>query len=427
MTAWRLCSGRGTFTVKNRRRFSMMAGLVLVTAVAIVPVAAQDQDAVPRLSITPVGVEGNFFDIVLSPGEQRQLTVELGNFGAETVEARTYAADVRTVSNGGFDAELAGEPVSGTTTWLDYPDETFELAAGERRQRDVTVTAPADAQPGEYITSLVIQNAEPVALGDATPGAGFGFNQVLRQVIAVAIEIPGPREPGLEIGEATYQTTAAGAALQVAVTNAGNVHLSPDAEIVLRTVDGGEVTRASVEMGSFYTETATTIAIGLLQPLEPGEYRVSVTLREDGVPDADPIEVMRDDLPLIVAAPDVSGTPAPETIAIESVAVNELRDADGTLQAVEVLATIDNPGAPIAGARLTLTVERDGELVEEYVLGSSLSFPAGSADFRQRYVPIEGWAPGTYDFSVTLEATDPNTGALVELTTVQSETTVTVA
>jgi hypothetical protein len=405
----------------------MLAGLVLVATMAIVPVAAQDQDTAPRLSITPVGVDGSYFAFELSPGEQRELAVELGNFGSEMVEVRTYAADVLTQTNGGFGAKLAGEPVSGTTTWVDYPDDTFEMKAGEKRVQGFKVTVPDGAHPGEYITSLVIQNAEPVGIGDATPGAGFSVNQVLRQVIAVAITIPGLREPGLEIGEVSYQATAAATGLYVAVTNSGNVHLSPDAEIVLRDANGSEVTRASMTMGSFYSETSTSIVVGLLQPLDPGEYRVSVTLSEDGIPNTDPIKVTRDDLLLTVAAPEVSGTPAPETIGIESVAVNELRDAGDSLQAVEVLATIDNPGAPVSGAQLTLTVERDGALVEEYVLGSSLSFPTGSAEFRQRYVPIEGWTPGTYSFSVTLAATDPNTGELVELTTVEAATTVTVS
>jgi hypothetical protein len=403
-----------------------LTGLLMMAVAAIAPVAVQAQDAAPRLGITPVGVEGNFFDLTMSPGEKRELTVQLGNYGSEAIEIRTFAADVVTLTNGGFDAKVAGDPVSGATDWLNYGDETFELDAGETRQRDFTVTVPSDAEPGEYITSLVIQTAEPVAVGNATPGAAFGINQLIRQAIAVAITIPGPREPGIEIGDVIYQESGTAARLQVAVTNSGNVHLSPDAEIVLESKDGAEVTRATVEMSTIYTGTSTFVEVGLLQPLTPGQYLVSVALAEEDVPDTKPITVTQEDIPLTVEAPEVSGTPTPERIAIESVAVSEARGADDKLQAVEIVTTIDNPGAAVSGAQLTLTVERDGELVEEFVLGSSLSFPQGSAEFRQRYVPLEGWEPGIYTFTVTLEATDPNTGGLVELSTVASETTVTV-
>ena len=68
----------------------------------------------------------------------------------------------------------------------------------------------------------------------------------------------------------------------------------------------------------------------------------------------------------------------------------------------------------------------DGEPVEELELGSSLTFPAGIAQFQQRYFPMEGWTPGVYEFAITLDSIDPNTGEPVTLDTVVAATTVTV-
>ena len=195
---------------------------------------------------------------------------------------------------------------------------------------------------------------------------------------------------------------------------------SPAGEIILKDESGNIVTRASVAMDSVYAGHETLVELPLIQPLEPGDYTVSLSLEAEGASASD------EAIPFSVDEPEVSGTPASVGVAIDSVAVNETRAADDALQAVEIVTTIENGGASVSDAQLTLTVERDDELVEEYVLGSSLSFPEGSTEFRQRYVPLEGWEPGTYTFSVTLEATDPNTDESVQLSTAEAETTVTV-
>jgi hypothetical protein len=122
-------------------------------------------------------------------------------------------------------------------------------------------------------------------------------------------------------------------------------------------------------------------------------------------------------------------TPVPveaETIEISSVQVNEIRGSDGALQAVEIVVSIDNPGQPIDNAQLSLFVMQDGQRVETIVLGSSLSFPGGPAEFRQRYLPLTGWTSGEWTFSVALEQTDPTSGATTTLATADADQPVTV-
>ena len=89
------------------------------------------------------------------------------------------------------------------------------------------------------------------------------------------------------------------------------------------------------------------------------------------------------------------------------------------------MVAVDNPLQPVANARLTLHVTRDGQKVEDYVLGSSLTIPEGSSEIRQRYLPVTGWTPGTWSFSVTLDAVDSNNGGVVELATASAAASVT--
>jgi hypothetical protein len=386
----------------------LIALLVMMGTLAVIaPAGAQDGAAtpapveeteLPRLGLRPIDHDG-YFRVELEPGESTDLTVEIGNFGAGAVDALTYVADVYTLVNGGFGVELEGEETDGATNWLSYERDQFVIEPQEARQYGFTVEVPRKTQPGEYITAVVVQPAEPIR-----GTGGLQLDQVVRQAVAVVVEVPGEREPALEIGDASHSPAGSSMNIQVAVENTGNVLLKPIATLDLLQDDELLLT-VEVTMDSFYAGTASMIEIGLLDPLEPGEYTVRLAMEADGV------SARSDDLPLVVEAPAEEESASEQgTIAITGVTLNELR-VEETLQAVEVVVAIDNQGAPLDGGQLTLRVERDGELVEEIVLGASLSFPGGPAEFRQRYLPLTGWTPGSWTFSVTLSQADPDTGS----------------
>lgn len=255
----------------------IFAVIALVALLATTSASASAQASAARLGIRPLDVEGTYFSVTMSPGETRQLTVELGNFGDTTVDAKTFAADAYTLVNGGFGARLAGEASSGVTSWVAYPADTLTIEPGQAVVRTFDLTVPDDAPPGEYITSLVIQNATPTATG----GSGsIAMNQITRQAIAVAITVPGPLVPGLQLGTATYKPVGTRAVLSFAVTNSGTMHLKPAGEFVLATPDGTEVSRGPVAMETFYAGTETRVEALLAQPVNPGDYVVSLNLAD---------------------------------------------------------------------------------------------------------------------------------------------------
>jgi hypothetical protein len=81
---------------------------------------------------------------------------------------------------------------TGTTTWLDYPAETLDLDPGRKVERDFTVTIPDDTPPGQYITGIVLQTAEPIAVGESTM-----LRQNIVKAIAVFITIPEQQRVGV--------------------------------------------------------------------------------------------------------------------------------------------------------------------------------------------------------------------------------------
>lgn len=262
-----------------RRASSIRSRLALVAAAFVFAVAgalpALAAEPGVKLSLRPVDVPGPFFDLTLRPGQMRTLAVELSNQGEVGIRVRTYAADVYTIINGGFGARLRDEPMSGTTSWLDYPSDVFELPSGEGLERSFTLAVPDDVAPGEYISSIILENDVPIQ-----GTGGVTLNQVVRQAIAVVVNVPGPRQPALVIGAASHKIVAGKSTVAVAVENTGNVRLKPVADLIVRDASGAEVSRAQVPMDSFYARTATLVEVPLAALLQPGAYSVDLALED---------------------------------------------------------------------------------------------------------------------------------------------------
>jgi hypothetical protein len=251
-----------------------LLAVVVALLVMIIPAAAQE----PRiqLSIKPLGQgSSSFFTITAMPGETVQLSVELGNSGTASMTALTFAADTFTMPNGGFGIETDASEQTATTLWLNYPTENLTLQPDESVTRNFQLTIPATAQPGDYLTSLVIQNA------NAIKGEGaVALSQVVRQAVAIAIDVPGERMPALAINGVQHGASGARSVVTFDVSNTGNTHLKPAGEFVLTDADGTEIDRRPVSMDRFYAGTATTYAVAFDRLLAPGDYYAALTLTD---------------------------------------------------------------------------------------------------------------------------------------------------
>jgi len=260
---------------RARRTLRIAIALALGSAplLAVGTAAAAEQPV--RLSVKPVGSPGSYFKLTLKPGETRQLRVQLANHSNNEMRTRTYAAEVYTIINGGFGAKLAAERSGGTTNWLDYPSDIVILRARSGVQRSFTVNIPRGTEPGEYLASVVIENAAPVK------GTGsVALNQIIRTAIAVAIRVPGRLKGRLNIGAATHKFASGNSVVAVSVSNTGNRLLKPLASFAVEDSNGNIVTASTVQMDSFYAGTATAVELPLAAALAPGAYTVSLTLRD---------------------------------------------------------------------------------------------------------------------------------------------------
>lgn len=280
----------------------LAAGALASALVGTLPPAAAHAAEQPvQLSAKPVDQPGQYYDLTLEPGQTRELEIALGNHGKTPIAARTYAADVYTIINGGFGADLRDQKAAGTTTWLDYPTQVLDLQPDRATVRTFSLTVPKGTPAGEYVTSVVLENDAPIK-----GSGGVALDQVVRQAVAVAVRVPGPWQPGLAIGSASHKIAAERSVVAVEVSNTGNRRLTPPATLVLHDETGAVVSEATVAMDSFYAGTDTKVEITLATILQPGAYTVDLTL-DDDEHDA---HAAADGLALTVAAPAAAaGTP----------------------------------------------------------------------------------------------------------------------
>lgn len=367
---------------------------------------AQPMDAAPRFVIYPKdGKDGDYFTLEAKPGTTHELVVVLGNADDDPLRLRTYASNVMPIVNGGF--ALAPEDVepAGTTTWLEYPAETFEFAPGDGVERTFTLTVPQDAAPGQYITGLALETADPMAVEGTTL-----FEQVIRKTIAVFIIVPGPEEAAYTLGDPEVMTEGALTRIVIAVTNTGNVLVRPEGEMIVHDAAGEMVLTAPIVMGSVYAGLTVPLSVALTTPLNEGDYTVSVELSdpESGV------SASVTDASITIVPPEVLAT----QVRVEGTVTLVPDSANPAFADVALIVT--NPGQPIANAEVVLEASRNGELVESFTLVQSVSLATGENVVTQRYVPITGWVDGTWSFVVRVNAVDTSTNASTTVATLDS-------
>jgi hypothetical protein len=268
---------RGRAARYRRIVITLIGAVVLVTVewpIASVVLAA---DVPVKLAIEPVGEHGSFFERSLEPGSSAELIVDLANYGDAIVLARTFAADAYPLINGGFGARLRGEPITRTTTWVDYPTEIVDIEPGRALRRTFTVTVPTDAQPGEYITSIVIENEEPL-----TSGEGVTFNQFVRAAVAIVVVVPGETEAALQLGDARHSFLDGRSVVAVAIDNVGDLLLRPAGSFTITTDAGTTVDSRQVAMDSVYAHNSTWLEVVLDRSLAPGHYFANVDVTDLG-------------------------------------------------------------------------------------------------------------------------------------------------
>jgi hypothetical protein len=396
--------------MNDRNRFHHVIVALIAACLSILPATASaqtDGTATPATTeeaptiwfvLGPEGeANGAYFDIRLDAGESATVTATIGNGSSIPVKTLIYSADAYSDVNGGFALEKAGSEATGPTTWLDFPPETHDFEAQEGINKTFSVSVPEGTPPGQYITGLAIETAESREIAGDSP-----IRQSTRLITAVLITVPGPIESGFEIRDLAVTTDPLSTSITGTIVNTGNIRVRPEGSVVLTDANGDRIVDAPLKMGSVYAHDTTTFSIALPAAIPEGSYQATARLEDPDTGSKAALENVE-----ITASAPAAASP----LTIDAVVLTPMPSADNVVF-VQASVTIGNTGVAVTGGTVTLLVYRDGELVDEHELASSLTVQSGQTAVDQPYIPADGtWASGTYTFEVSLSTTDPSSGA----------------
>ena len=349
------------------------------------------------ISLRPQDKEdGSRFEIELGPGETGELTAVLQNFDSEPIALSWRVGHLNPQINGGLSMAPPEESVEEPGSWIDFPADQAVFAPGEIQERLLTITVPAGTPPGQYVAAIELKTVEPVQVSGS-------FEQYFSKIVSVYITVPGDLIADFMVSEPEIIVNSRGAALVFTASNSGNVRLDLTGSVTLFDAEGNTLYEMQVPFGPLYLGQETFLQVILPAAPPPGEYSISYSFTDT----TSAKTVTRESMAIEIQEGDVTAS-APirfENVAIEPNA-NPIVFANVT---VEVTSTV----SAYPSTRLTLSVHKDGSLVEDFVLSENLRLDTGTTVVTQRYLPSDAWEPGIYSFSLKLEAIDGDNASVL--------------
>lgn len=194
------------------------------------------------LTISPPIIEPD-----IKPGERAEFTIRVNNPTESLIEDNIYVLDFRAKGD-------AGEPDFYTATddnakysiskWVTYNQSKIALTPGQVVEFKFTISVPANAEPGGHYGAVFFADTPPKLEGDSSQVA---LSSMIGTLILAKV-------PGDVTESALVQDFSTDRLLylrnqvsfDLRVTNAGNVHVKPVGDILIRNIFGSIVDQVKV-------------------------------------------------------------------------------------------------------------------------------------------------------------------------------------
>lgn len=177
-------------------------------------------------------------ELTVNRGEQAGKTINVQNQGSELIRMRAYVMDFSIDREGNFAFSEPGHESYSASRWLSVEETDLEIAPGERREVEVSLSAPSEVEPGGHYAALFFE---------AIPSANQGAVSISARIPTLFyITVPGITEAEVianaDIGSLLLPGFAGKGPVEagVVVHNSGNVHLSVAARAHFSASLGGD-------------------------------------------------------------------------------------------------------------------------------------------------------------------------------------------
>jgi len=194
---------------------------------------------------------------------------------------KLYPADATTGATSGT-VYLTDSAPAGVGTWISVGSPKLTLKPRQRTIVPFTVHVPKRAATGDYVGGIV---AETV-LERQGPQSSHKTNVQIKvrnlSIVAVEVNIPGPRVAKFTIGATTIGGSQGRQQLFIHISNDGNMLAKPRGSVTVQRSTGTAIQTIPFRMDSFLPHTAIDYPVQLERALGPGSYVASVRLTYPG-------------------------------------------------------------------------------------------------------------------------------------------------
>ena len=253
-----------------KRYFFLFALLVCLAAEAAAQIPGADAPSKGGMALSPAR-----FELEMKPGTETTVVVNLDYRAAPEIKepARIVATlnDWNITPDGRVEFFRANSQPNSASSWLIYSPGEAAVMPGTTHQIRVTISVPADAEPGDHLAALIIEQ-RPETLK---------YEQNLRQMVVryrmasvFYIKVPGLTKQGNF--KALYaKSTPDGIVVTPTLKNDGNSMIRPVASVKIVDAEGRTVAEMpDVESIPILAGAELSQSVVLSKTLAPGNYLV---------------------------------------------------------------------------------------------------------------------------------------------------------
>jgi Bacterial protein of unknown function (DUF916) len=213
-----------------------------------------------------------YFKPVIAPGQSKTDQLLVTSTSDQPIRVHVSAVDGLTGQTSGAVYANRQDRVKQAGAWVKPAVSWLTLAPHSHTLVGFTVTVPMTAEPGDHLAGIAIENADPT-----TSGSQFGVKEIVRTVVGIEIDVPGPATARVYLGALALGALPGlhFATLTIDIGDIGQRLVKPLLNV---TLDGPATYHRTVVRKLDTILPGDTIAYPFVWPdnLAAGTYRVTV-------------------------------------------------------------------------------------------------------------------------------------------------------
>jgi hypothetical protein len=219
----------------------------------------------------------SYYVLTMSPGQTVTQKVTITNPNSHAVLVDIGGVDAGTSGATGASYGTPSSQPKSTGEWITFVTDQLQLQPDTGRTVPFTISVPSNVGPGQYLAG--VSAAVPLDATHSTvqaQGHSAKFNVTLepQRILAVEVDVPGPRQPHLAVTGVRPVVQGDTLRLQFAIKNSGNAFAKGSGSVTVPDTN----TRDNFSIDTFVSHTSIEYGVPWTKNIVPGTHTVTIRL-----------------------------------------------------------------------------------------------------------------------------------------------------